>query len=212
MIIKTLVIGPFEVNNYLVIDEKTKKAVLIDAGGDYEATKTLVNELGVKIEYILNTHGHLDHVAGDYDIQTKEKAKVLLHKNDQFLVDSLKEHLSLYGMPEYEVPKIDQYIEDGQEVQIGEMTFKVIHTPGHSLGSVCYFIDDTLFSGDTLFADCVGRTDLPGGSYEELEYSIKNKLFTLNENVKVYPGHGPVTTIKHEKVNNPFFGEKAPKI
>ncbi|EKE04063.1 MAG: hydroxyacylglutathione hydrolase (Glyoxalase II) [uncultured bacterium] len=208
MIIKTLVVGAFEVNNYLVFEENSQEAVLIDAGGDYKATRELADRNKVKIKYILNTHGHLDHVAGDYDIQTKEDAKVLLHKDDEFLVKALKQHLALYGMPEYEVPKIDEYIEDGQEIKAGGMTFKVIHTPGHSPGAVCYLIDNILFSGDTLFADSVGRTDLPGGSYEELGNSIKNKLFTLDENITVYPGHGPSTTIKHEKAHNPFFGSQ----
>ncbi|OGH97487.1 MAG: hypothetical protein A2104_07815 [Candidatus Melainabacteria bacterium GWF2_32_7] len=206
MIIKTLVIGAFEVNNYLVFHENSNEAVLIDAGGDYEATKALADKHNVKIKYILNTHGHLDHVAGDEKIQAKEGAKVLLHKNDGFLVNALKQHLALYGMPEYEVPKIDEYIEDGQEIKAGGLTFKAIHTPGHSPGAVCYLIDNVIFSGDTLFADSVGRTDLPGGSYEELGNSIKNKLFTLDDNIVVYPGHGPSTTIKHEKINNPFFG------
>lgn len=208
MIIKTLVVGAFEVNNYLVFEENSQEAVLIDAGGDYKATRELADRNKVKIKYILNTHGHLDHVAGDYDIQTKEDAKVLLHKDDEFLVKALKQHLALYGMPEYEVPKIDEYIEDGQEIKAGGMTFKVIHTPGHSPGAVCYLTDNVLFSGDTLFADSVGRTDLPGGSYEELGNSIKNKLFTLDENITVYPGHGPSTTIKHEKAHNPFFGSQ----
>ena len=208
MIIKTLVVGSFEVNNYLVFEENSQEAVLIDAGGDYKATRELADKNKVKIKYILNTHGHLDHVAGDYDIQSKEDAKVLLHKDDEFLVKALKQHLALYGMPEYEVPKIDEYIEDGQEIKAGGMTFKVIHTPGHSPGAVCYLTDNVLFSGDTLFADSVGRTDLPGGSYEELGNSIKNKLFILDENITVYPGHGPSTTIKHEKAHNPFFGSQ----
>ncbi|MCK7516041.1 MAG: MBL fold metallo-hydrolase [Desulfobacterales bacterium] len=209
MILKTLIVGAFEVNNYLVADEKTKEAVLIDAGGDYKATKALINELGVKLKYLLNTHGHLDHVAGDYDIQKEENVKALMHKEDQFLVDKLQEHLKFYGMPNYETPKIDEYIEDGQVIELGELKIKVIHTPGHSPGAVCFLIDNVLFSGDTLFADSVGRTDLPGGSYEQLGQSIKNKLFVLDENIIVYPGHGPSTTIKHEKLNNPFFGESS---
>lgn len=208
MIIETLIIGTFHVNNYLVIDEAAKEAVLIDAGGDYKATKAVLDKYNAKIKYILNTHGHLDHIAGDYDVQTKENAKILIHKNDEFLVNSLKQHLRLYDMPEYEIPKIDEYIKDSQQIEVGNLKFKVIHTPGHSPGSVCYLIDNVLFAGDTLFQDSIGRTDLSGGSYEQLSNSIKNKLFILDENIIVYSGHGPSTTIKHEKIFNPFFGEK----
>jgi glyoxylase-like metal-dependent hydrolase (beta-lactamase superfamily II) len=188
------------------MSEDTKEAVLIDAGGDLEATSKLVNNYNAKIKYILNTHGHLDHVAGDYDIHKNMGAKVLLHKADEFLIDSFQEHITMFGMAKYNTPKVDEYITDGQEIKLDGLTFKVIHTPGHSPGSVSYLIDNVLFSGDTLFADSVGRTDLPGGSYEELRDSVKNKLFFLDESIVVYPGHGPSTIIKHEKYNNPFFG------
>ena len=209
MIIKTLVVGPFEVNNYLVIDEETKEAVLIDAGGNFEATKKVLDENEAKLKCILNTHGHLDHIAGDQEIQEKLGVKVLCHKADEFLVSALKQHLAHYGMPEYEIPRIDIFVEDEQEIVAGNMRFKVIHTPGHSPGAVCYLIDNVLFSGDTLFADAVGRTDLPGGSYDELKNSIQQKLFTLDDDIVVYPGHGSETTIGYEKAENPFFGAKA---
>jgi len=211
MIIRVLTIGSFQVNNYLVICPDTKKATIIDAGGDYELTIATANEYNAQIEYILNTHGHLDHIAGDYDLQTNAGAKVLIHKDDRLLVNSLKEHLKLYGMPEYEIPKIDAYVEDRQEIKVGNLTFKVIHTPGHSKGSVCYLAKGILFSGDTLFAASVGRTDLAGGSYEEIEKSIKEKLFKLDETTIVYPGHGRPTTIKDEKLHNPYFGIEVAK-
>ncbi|MFH0703176.1 MAG: MBL fold metallo-hydrolase [bacterium] len=209
MIIRTLNIGPFQVNNYLIVCRDTLESALIDAGGDYKATIKLASEYNAKIKYVLNTHGHLDHIAGDFDLQTKGGAKILIHKADEFLVNSLKEHLKTYGMPEYEPPKPDEFIEDGQEIKIGDLTIKVIHTPGHSPGSVCYLLNNILFSGDTLFADSVGRTDLPGGSYEELANSIKNKLFTLDDATIVYAGHGAATTILNEKLHNPFFGKIA---
>jgi len=205
MIIETLKVGEFRVNNYLVINEETKEAVLIDAGGDYEAVKQLLNKYEVKLVCVLNTHGHLDHIAGDYELQAGEGAKVIVHKADQPLVDTLKEHLKHFGMPDYEVPTVNEYVEDGQELDLAGLKFKVIHTPGHTQGGVCYLIDEVLFSGDTLFADSVGRTDLPGGSYEQLGQSIKQKLYTLNDNVRVLPGHGFETTIAYEKKNNPFI-------
>ena len=209
MIIKTLITGPFEVNNYLVIDENTNEAALIDAGGDYQATKKLADANNSKIKYILNTHGHLDHIAGDEELQRNEEAKIFIHKDDEFFVSSLKQHLMLYGFPDYEVPVINEFIRDDQIINIGSLDFKVIHTPGHSPGSVCYLIENHLFSGDTLFQDSVGRTDLPGGSYEVLKESITRKLFGLSDDIIVYPGHGDATSIKHERENNPFFGKKA---
>jgi len=114
----------------------------------------------------------------------------------------------MFGMKSAETPKIDGFLEDGQIIEVGNLKLKVIHTPGHSAGGVCFLVDKILFSGDTLFADSVGRTDLPGGSYETLGNSIKNKLFTLNEDITVYPGHGESTTIGYEKQNNPYFGVK----
>ena len=205
MIIETLTVGSFQVNNYLVVSDNND-AVLIDAGGDYEATSKAANKYNAKIKYVLNTHAHLDHIAGDYDIQNKLGAKVLLNKDDEFLFDSFQDHLKMFGMPYYKTPKVDEYVTDGQEIKLGSLSFKVISTPGHSPGSVCYLTDNVLFSGDTLFADTVGRTDLPGGSYDELGDSIKNKLFNLDESIIVYPGHGDSTTIEHEKYFNPFFG------
>lgn len=209
MIIKTLTVGSFQVNNYLVICQKTNEAVLIDAGGDYAATKKLAEKNNVKIKYLLNTHGHLDHIAGDYDLQSKNDVKVFIHKEDEFLMKTLKEQLTIFGMPSYETPKADELIDEDTVIKAGELEFKVIHTPGHSPGSVCYLLGNIMFSGDTLFMRSVGRTDLPGGSFEQLANSVKNKLFNLDENIVVYPGHGPSTTIKEEKLNNPFFGTRA---
>jgi len=210
MIVKTLTLGAFASNNYLVICEETLDAVLIDAGGDYDATMKAVRENKVDLKYVFHTHGHLDHIA---DVELKTKAGVLtyIHKDDQFLVDSLKDQLMMFGLPDMEIPVIDKYVEDGQILEVGNLRFRVIHTPGHSPGGVCYLADNILFSGDTLFNGSVGRTDLPGGSYEQLGDSIVNKLFTLDGNIKVCPGHGPATTIQYEKENNPFFGKKGLK-
>jgi hydroxyacylglutathione hydrolase len=205
MIIKTLNMGAFQVNNYLVIDEESKQAVLIDAGGDYDAVMKVARENKAEIKYILNTHGHMDHIAGDEEIQRKNRVKVFMHKDDKYLLGAFKQSLIVYGMPRYETPVIDEYIEDSQIITLGSLEFKVIHTPGHTPGGVSYLIDDVLFSGDTLFANSVGRTDLPGGDYSQLEKSIKEKIYSLDENIIVYPGHGKSTTVKEEKHTNPFF-------
>lgn len=206
MIIKTLTMGSFQVNCYLVIDEATNQAVLIDAGGDYDMAVEAAKKHNAEIKVLLNTHGHMDHIAGDFDFQNKDGIKVYAHKEDEFLFKSIKEYLKMVGMPDYEEPKIDEYVEEGQEIVVGNLKFKVFHTPGHTPGGVCYLIEDKIFVGDTIFANSVGRTDLAGGSYDQLGQSIKNKLFALDENIEVFPGHGKTTTIGHEKRHNPFFG------
>lgn len=204
MELKILNIGSFKVNNYILFDEESKDIVLIDAGGDLEATKAAIEKLGGNLKYLLNTHGHMDHIAGDYDIQNYYNIPVYLHKDDENLVHEMKQYLQYVGMPDYEEPQNVTFIEDGHIFQIGEHIIKTIHTPGHTRGGVSYLIGDMLFSGDTLFFESIGRTDLPGGSYEELVKSIKTKLFTLPENIIVYPGHGESSTIGHEKNNNQY--------
>jgi hydroxyacylglutathione hydrolase len=208
MILKHFTAGELETNNYLVICEETREAALIDAGGNYQKTALLIKENNANLKYILHTHGHFDHIQGDWEIQQNFDVKTFLHKNDETLAKSLKQELMMFGMKSAETPKIDGFLEDGQIIEVGKLKLKVIHTPGHTQGGVCFLVDKVLFAGDTLFADAVGRTDLQGGSYEVLGDSIKNKLFTLDEDITVYPGHGPSTTIGHEKQNNPYFGAK----
>lgn len=202
MIIKQFVLGQLENNVYLVMDEKTKKAVLIDATALSDNIIKTVNELGAKVEYILLTHGHFDHVMGVNSLKTALNTKAVIHKDDLAISDNVNEFTRLFGIPESEIPKYEMFIKDNDTIPVGNMQIKVIHTPGHTEGGVCYLIDDKLFSGDTLFRESVGRTDLFGGSFEKLSDIIKNKLFKLNENITVYPGHGPITTIGHEKKYN----------
>ena len=208
MILKHFTAGEYETNNYLVICEETHEAALIDAGGNYKKTVDLLKETNSELKFILHTHGHFDHVQGDWELQKNFDVKTFIHKNDELLANSLKQQLMMFGMKSAESPKIDGYLEEGQIIEVGNIKLKVIHTPGHTSGGVCFLADKILISGDTLFADAVGRTDLPGGSYKILEDSIKNKLFILDEDITVYPGHGPSTTIGYEKENNPYFGAK----
>lgn len=202
MIIKQFTLGQLENNVYLVMDEKTKKAVLIDASAMSPEIVQIVKELGAKVQYILLTHGHFDHVMGVNALKKALNTEAVIHKDDLAISDNVNEFTRLFGLPDGEVPKYELYINDGDVITVGDMKIKVIHTPGHTEGGVCYLIEDTMFSGDTLFKESVGRTDLFGGSFEKLSDSIKNKLFKLKNDIKVYPGHGPMTTIGHEKKYN----------
>lgn len=192
MILKQFRLGPLEDNNYLLIDDKsegTKEAVLIDCTENSKAIDKALQEYGAELKYILLTHGHFDHVLGVNGFKKKYNCKVLVHKADEFMLNSTP----------------DEYINENDVIKFGENEIKVIHTPGHTQGGVCYLIGDKVFTGDTLFFETVGRTDLAGGNFEQLKSNIQEKLFTLNDNIKVYPGHGPLSTIEHERDNNQFL-------
>lgn len=204
IIIKQFVLGAIENNNFLLIDEASKEAVLIDCTQEDGDIEKVLQEYDAKLKFILITHGHFDHVLGVNYFRNKYNCQVLLHEADKELVERLPEFAKSFGLPPAETQKIDEYIKEGDVIKFGQNEIKVIHTPGHSQGCVCYLINDDLFSGDTLFYECVGRTDLPGGSFKQIVSSIKEKLFVLDDNIKVYPGHGPLSTIGHEKANNQF--------
>lgn len=202
MIIKQFIAGQLENNMYLVADEKTKKAVLIDASALIPEITNTVKELGIDVEYILLTHGHFDHIMGLNSLKQALNAEAVICKDDLVISDNVNEFTRLFGLPDSIPPVYEKYINDNDIINVGELKIKVIHTPGHTEGGVCYLIEDKLFSGDTLFRESVGRTDLFGGSFEKLSDSIKNKLFKLDDNIIVYPGHGYLTTIGHEKKYN----------
>lgn len=204
MILKNFVIGALEDNNYLLIDEN--EAVLIDCTEASEDIYKAIQESGAELKYILLTHGHFDHVLGVNDFKQKyPNCKVLLHEDDKVLMDSIKEFSQRFGLVPVEVQKVDEYFKDGDTIKFGSKEIKVIHTPGHTKGGACFLVDDKIFTGDTLFRETVGRTDLPDGHFGQIKSSIQNKLFVLDENVKVYPGHGPFSSIGHEKINNQFL-------
>ena len=200
MIIKQFVAGLLENNMYLILDEISKKGVLIDAT---IALPEIIQEAkGYDIEYILLTHGHFDHILGLNELKKELGAKAVINKNDVIVSDNINEFTRMFDLPDSTPPSYEMFADDDDEITSGNLRFKVITTPGHTEGSVCYLIDDKLFSGDTLFMESVGRTDLFGGNYKKLTESIKNKLFKLDDNIEVYPGHGEQTTIKHEKKYN----------
>ena len=202
MIIKRFVTGPLENNIYLLVDEKTKQAVLIDATALIPEIEDAVKETGSDVNFILLTHGHFDHIMGLNNLKEALDAQAVINKNDLVLSDNINEFTRMFNQPDSKPPVYEKFVEDNDIIQVGDMVIKVITTPGHTEGGVCYLVDGNLFSGDTLFRESVGRTDLTGGSFEKLSDSIKNKLFKLPDDTKVYPGHGPMTTIEHEKQYN----------
>lgn len=200
MIIKQFVTGQLENNVYLVADEVSKKAVLIDATALTDEIQDACKNYDV--EYILLTHGHFDHIMGLTALKNALGAKAVINQNDLIISDNINEFTRLFGLPDCIPPTYEKFVEDGEVLNVGELKIEVITTPGHTEGGVCYKVENNLFSGDTLFRESVGRTDLFGGNFNKLSESIKNKLFKLNDDIKVYSGHGPMTTIGHEKQYN----------
>ena len=202
MITEILTMGELEVNNYLIIDEETKEAVLIDAGGDFDLTENKLKKHNATLKYILNTHGHMDHIAGNFDIETKLGVKSYLHKDDEILLKYFKQSLAVMGMADYNPPSDIELFEGEPTFHLNNIEIKTIHIPGHTKGSVGYLIDDKLFVGDTLFKECIGRTDMIGGDFSEIQFSIKEKLYKLPDETIVYTGHGEPTSIGYEKKYN----------
>ncbi len=209
MIIKTFRLGLIGTNTYLLIDEISNEAIVIDLGGDFSKVKEEIDKHGAKLKFILNTHGHFDHIMGERDAQNVEDVPVYIHENDKLMVETLPKQLARFGFVENaEAPKNIKTFTEKDTFMLGNNEIKVIHTPGHTPGSVCFLIGKDLFSGDTLFYTSVGRTDFEGGSFQQLSDSIKNKLFKLEDDINVYPGHDSKTTIGYEKRHNCYFGSE----
>ena len=204
MLINTYVAGPVQANNYLIIDETSKEAILIDCSDYVEEIIDYVKKNNLKVKYILLTHGHFDHVLGINRMNEVLGAKVYVHEGDKEQVVNTRAVMTMFGLPTegVENPKITATLSDAGELTLGNQVIKVIETPGHTPGGVCYLIGDCLFSGDTLFHGTIGRTDLPGGNFQQIKHSVKDVLFALDENIKVYPGHGEPTSIGYEKKFN----------
>jgi hydroxyacylglutathione hydrolase len=200
-ILKSFVVGPLETNCYVVVDPVTKEACLIDPGADPAVIKDYLRKNGLELRFIINTHGHGDHIAAN----SQFKAPVYIHRLDgDFLTDT---GLNLSGMfiSGITSPKASRLLDDGDIIALGNLKLKVIHTPGHSPGSISVKVDGAVFTGDALFAGGIGRTDFAYGDTDLLMKSISKKLFTLDDNTVVYPGHGSHSTIGEEKRSNPFF-------
>lgn len=202
MIVKNFIEPPIDNNNYLIIDEESKEAALIDCSAVDNDIRAELKAQGATLKYILLTHGHFDHIAG---LRPNFNVPVLMHQNDQGWINKVNQYMPMMGMPEMTVPKIDKYIEDGEIIKLGNTEIKVIHTPGHTQGGVCFYVDGKLFSGDTIFREAVGRCDLEGGDFDQIVDSIETKIFTLPPQTLIYPGHGRMTSVEWEKEHNRFL-------
>ncbi len=205
MIIKTLAVGPIMANCFIVGCENTKTAVVIDPGD--EADKILMTLAGLQltVKYIINTHGHFDHVGANKRMKEATGADILIHAADAVMLEHVSAASMAFGLRVEDSPPADRTVGEGDKITFGDITFNVIHTPGHSPGGISLASDGVVFVGDSLFYGSIGRTDFPGGDYNTLIASIKNKLFPLGDDVVVYTGHGPETTIGQEKRMNPFL-------
>jgi glyoxylase-like metal-dependent hydrolase (beta-lactamase superfamily II) len=202
---ESVIVGALETNCYLVYCQDTLECAVIDPGAEPEKIFRLIGNKELKPTILINTHGHVDHTGANRDIKDKFDIPLYIHAADcPMLEDILQSELSFF-LGAKESPPPDKFLEEGDKIKIGNVSLSVVHTPGHSPGSVSLMGNGILFSGDTLFFGGVGRTDLPGGSWEELEGSIREKIFTLPADTVVLPGHGPTTTVDQETKFNPFI-------
>ena len=187
--LRKLVVGPYQSNCYILGNKDSNEGIIIDPGGEVFRIVKEVSTNNLVIRYILITHGHFDHTSGASELKRITKAPVFIHPLDAPGLNF----------------KPDGHLQDGQKINLGTYTLSVIHTPGHSPGGVCFHATGAIFTGDTLFAGSVGRTDFPGGSHHKLVEGVMKKIFPLGDDLRVYPGHGPISTIERERLYNPFF-------
>jgi len=207
LIIKELVVGPLMANCFICGCSKTKEAVVIDPGGDANTILLSLADSKLKVKYIINTHGHFDHVSANGKMKDATGADILIHPLDAPMLEKLSSNAAFFGVSVENSPPCDQTLEEGDTVSFGDITLKVIHTPGHTPGGISLYTNGIVFVGDTLFSGSIGRTDFPGGDFNTLISSIKTKLFNMKDDIRVFSGHGPETSIGIEKRHNPFVGQ-----
>ena len=200
MIIKAIPAGIYDANCYIVMDEKTKDAVVLDPGGDGEMLERAIKDMKANVKSILLTHGHMDHVGGVEYLSDKLNVPFYISKIDE---EYMEKDNYVFGS----IRNANGYLEDGNALSFGSLNIKVIATPGHTKGGLCFLIEDKLFTGDTLFQGSIGRTDFIGGSFPEIIDSIKTKLLPLGDEIEVYPGHGPKSSIGYEKGYNMYLND-----
>lgn len=207
MIHEIIPVGPLQCNCSIVGDETSREAMVIDPGDDVSSLLALVQKHGLTVKQIVITHAHIDHVGGAAKLKAATGAPILLNQNDQALLKMLDIQATWIGISTPDPVNIDQSITSGDKLRAGSLQAEVIHTPGHTEGSICLYFapEKKMIAGDTLFAGSIGRTDLPGGSYEKILTSLHDKILALPDETIVVPGHGPLTTIGDERESNPFL-------
>jgi glyoxylase-like metal-dependent hydrolase (beta-lactamase superfamily II) len=205
MIVEHLSVGPLQANCFIIVDEDTGKAAVIDPGGDGPSILKHLESKPWDVEAILNTHAHFDHVAANGDLVRGTGAPLMVPRQDAPLLDQATFQARMYGLEVQASPKPDRLLDDGDTIDVGDEVVKVIATPGHSPGGVTFLTSVGIFPGDALFAGSIGRTDLPGGDFDTLIRSIKERILALPDETQVFPGHGPATTVERERMYNPFL-------
>ena len=207
MILERLTVGPFQQNCYVVGDEETGAGAIVDPGDEAARIALAVEQTNLEISQILITHTHIDHVGAVASLGDEYSCQVLMHAEAEPMLGQLPTQAMMMGLRFGEVPTVDRHIEDEEVIEVGGLQLRSLYTPGHAPGHIAFYIESEglLLSGDALFAGSVGRVDLPGGSMEILMRSIEERLLTLPDETRVYPGHGPETTIGNERVHNPFL-------
>jgi hydroxyacylglutathione hydrolase len=204
LLLETFPVGDFQCNCSVLGCPDTKEAMVVDPGGEHQRILEIVRHYDLTVKWIVHTHAHLDHIYETRDVKEQAGGQIALHQGDQFLYDGFVMQAAMFGWQPRAVLPVDHWLRDGEALDFGKKSAKVLHTPGHTPGSCCFQLDTFLFAGDTLFQHSIGRTDLPGGDYPTIEKSIQTRLYTLDPDTRVIAGHGPPTTIGDEARANPF--------
>lgn len=209
MFLEQMQVGPLAVFSYLLGDEQSGEALVIDPASETEDILAVAKKNNLKIKYIVNTHGHADHISGNNDMKKLTGAQIIVHEEDAGMLTYKSPAALAMFQAKILSPVADITVKGGEYIRVGNISLAVLHTPGHSPGSMSLYMDGIVFTGDTLFVEAVGRTDFPGGSWNTLHSSVMEKLFTLPDETHVLPGHNygrtPTSTIGHEKKYNPFL-------